>query len=290
MRPKTSHVQTLKDYVTRQRLTLGNLRSRLRLRASPTRLDNSHWSRLLCFVHIPKCGGTSFNEVLWNVYGRNFLSYTYQAGSPGCDPEDITRDQAKDVLAISGHLPYGFHRQFGPQDENVFAGRDVHYVSIVRDPVSRLLSVARHVRSFPSHRLYEATKNMTYARFFDYALASGNTGIIGNNQSRLLTDKHPERAVEYARTRYLAIATVESAPDMISAVAEKLRWPEIRLGHKNRSPKDRASKEDRALAQRLCEQHCQHDMALYDYVKSQPGGFIVNAESKQAIDDADPPA
>ncbi len=276
MHHKTSHVQTLKDYVTRQRLTLGNLRSRLRVRAGLTRLDESHWRRLLCFVHIPKCGGTSFNDVLWSVYGRNFLSYTYHAASPACDPGDITRDQAKNVLAISGHLPYGFHRQFGPQDENVFADREVHYVSIVRDPVNRLLSLARHVRSFPSHRLHEATKNMTYAQFFAYVVTNGNTGIIGNNQSRLLTDQHPEHAVEYARTRYLAVATVESAPGMISALAEKLCWPEIRLGHKNRSPKSLASDEDRALAKQLCAQYCQHDTALYDYVKSQPGGSIVS--------------
>ncbi|ODS01851.1 hypothetical protein AUC71_02850 [Methyloceanibacter marginalis] len=276
MNHKTSHVQTLKDYVARQRLTLGNLRSRLRVRAGHPRLDESHWHRLLCFVHIPKCGGTSFNDVLWSVYGRNFLSYTYQAASPDCDPGDITRDQAKNVLAISGHLPYGFHRQFGSQDENVFADREVHYVSIVRDPVNRLLSLARHVRSFPSHRLHEATKNMTYAQFFAYVVANGNTGIIGDSQSRLLTDQHPERAVEYARTRYLAVATVESAPGMISALAEKLCWPEIRLGHKNRSPKSLASDEDRALAKQLCAQYCQHDTALYDYVKSQPGGFIVS--------------
>jgi hypothetical protein len=276
MRHKTSHVQTLKDYVTRQRLTLGNLRSRLRMRAGHTRLDESHRSRLLCFVHIPKCGGTSFNDVLWSVYGRNFLSYTYHAASPARDPGDITRDHAKNVLAISGHLPYGFHRQFGPQDENVFADRQVHYVSIVRDPVNRLLSLARHVRSFPSHRLHEATKDMTYAQFFAYVVANGNTGIIGNNQSRLLTDQHPERAVEYARTRYLAVATVESAPDMISALAEKLCWPEIHLGHKNKSPKSLASDEDRELAKQLCSQFGQHDMALYDYVKSQPGGFIVS--------------
>jgi hypothetical protein len=81
--------------------------------------------------------------------------------------------------------------------------------------------------------------------------------------------------VEYARTRYLAVATVESAPDMISALAEKLCWPEIHLGHKNKSPKSLASDEDRELAKQLCAQFGQHDMALYDYVKSQPGGFIV---------------
>jgi sulfotransferase famil protein len=278
MRYKTSRVQTLKDYATRQRLSLGYLKNRLRMRAAPTWLDKSHWSRLLCFVHIPKCAGTSFNDALWDVYGRSFLGYTYHAGSPPCDPGDITRDQAKDVLAISGHFPYGFHRKFGPQDEDVFADREVHYVSIVRDPVNRLLSVARHVRSFPSHKLHKATKNMTYAEFFEYVVASGNTGIIGNAQSRLLTDRHPERAAEYARTRYLAVATVESAPDMISAVSEKLCWPEISLGHKNRSPKSPAKHEDLELAKRICAEYCQHDMALYDYVRSQPGGFLVNAD------------
>jgi hypothetical protein len=59
------------------------------------------------------------------------------------------RDERYD--SVSGHNLWGLHRKFG---------RDVVYVSIIRDPVSRLCSYFNFVHCSPKHRLYEDLQDL----------------------------------------------------------------------------------------------------------------------------------
>jgi Sulfotransferase family len=266
-------IRPFKEYLGRALLRRGYLRSRSSMHnrgAAPVWLDRAQWDRLICFVHIPKCAGSSVKYALWKAYGKGFL--TYHTRLSPYDPSTMTHEQAKDILALGGHFHYGFHRRFG---DDVFANRDVFYVSVVRDPVDRLLSLARFARSVQTHRLYKATKNMNCAEFFAFAEAN-HMDILGDQQSRLLTGNKPDRSLEFVRDRYLAVSTVASAPDMLAALGERLGWPEIKLEHKNKSPKALTEDGDRELAESLCERFCKNDLLLYRYVASQPGGLIVS--------------
>ena len=240
--------------------------------ADPTWLAPEHWSRLVCFVHVPKAAGTSFKSVLWNVYGRGFLNYHTRISK--FSPSSITASQAKDILAIGGHLPYGFHEGFG--DSRSFTTRDVLYVAIVRHPVDRLLSLARFVRTFRAHALYHETKHMTCAEFFDHMIETKNNSIIGNGQSAMISPGNPEGAIEQIETKFAAVSTLKAVPELISYIGDALDWPAVSLPHKNKSTQYKTTEQDRKLAQEICDQRCKADLALYEHVASKPSGLLGN--------------
>ena len=259
-----------------KRLYRGNAPRREAYDAEPVWLNESQWNRLFCFVHVPKTAGTSFKNLLFEVYGRGFFANRRLARST---PELVTPDEARNILAIGGHLPHGFHRRFGQRHtkakDGVFAGREIFYVTVVRNPVDRLLSLSRFIRTFPAHPLHRETKHMTCAQFFDYLVDAHHPTILGDLQCALLTDGQPERAIEYADTRYSAIATISGISAMVEALGRRLDWPEVSIGHKNASPKKLSDESDRQRAEALCNEFCREDMALYEHVRSKPSEFLV---------------
>ena len=245
--------------------------------ADPVWLSDTHRSQLLCFVHVPKAAGTSLKNVLFRVYGRGFVANRRLADNP---PETVTPEQAKDILAIGGHLPYGFHRRFGPQANGadaagLFAGRELIYVSVVRNPVDRLLSLCRFVRTFPPHPLHQQAKHMTSAQFFDHLVETGNKAILGNQQCSLLTGGQPDRAIEYADNRFFAVSTTAGIAAMVDALGERLDWPEVEIENKNVSPRSLTDESDRRTAEALCDQFCKGDIALFEHVQAKPSGLFV---------------
>lgn len=244
--------------------------------ADPVWLDPSHWERLLCFVHVPKAAGTSFKNVLWRVYGRSFWGYHKRLSD--YTPESVTPAQAKNILALGGHFPYGFHSAFGQElgPDGVFAGREVLYVSVVRNPVDRLLSYFRFVRSFPAHRLHDETKHMDCETFFNHMIEIGNRECTGSLQAAMVAGQgvHPREAVDLVDEKFLAVAPVENVGEMISALSSALDWPAVEAAHKNQAPAETISEKERAFVAGIAEQYCQHDLKLYRYVADSPRGFV----------------
>jgi len=84
----------------------------------------------LIFMHIPKCGGMSLFSSLAETFGSNIVDLYDES------PRSIGRfrlkmqDQSK--MVYCGHFSYGLHD---------WVGRDASYVSFVREPVSRLISL-----------------------------------------------------------------------------------------------------------------------------------------------------
>lgn len=84
---------------------------------------------LIAYVHVPKAGGTTVNEVLWSCSPRGLKHYQ----------EGVPRPELLDVALrndwLSGHIP-----------REVFASaliwldRPIEYFSAVREPVAQLLS------------------------------------------------------------------------------------------------------------------------------------------------------
>jgi len=249
-------------------------------RADPVWLGEAHWKRLLCFVHVPKAAGTSFKNVLWHVYGRHFM--TYHRRLSRYSPARVSPRQAKNILAIGGHNPYGFHRLFGSwfhrmlRPEGVFSDREILYVSIVRDPVDRLLSYFHFVRSFPAHRLHAKTKDMDCAQFFDYMAAIDNRACCGSLQCAMVTGGNcgPDMAIEFAEKNFLAVASVENVSPLVAALAARLEWPDVEIARKNQSPREGSSEADRNLVEQFCAQYCQADALFYRHVAASPVGFV----------------
>lgn len=255
--------------------------------ADPVWLSPKHWRQLVVFVHVPKAAGTSINDALWQIYGNTFrvqherLSANRRA--------DLTQEQADRILALSGHYRYGFHRSFGPPappgqlTDGLFAGREIKYVSVVREPAERLYSYYRYVTSFTAHRLYAITKGLGCYEFFalmdeiqnrecrnlQFAMVSG--GCRSFREGIQLIDRN-----------YLAVVPIHGVSELLAKMERELDWPQgrVQMNRKNRSP-ERSDDEEMAFLRDYARKNCPLDYGLYEHVmarfeeefgKPAPGG------------------
>jgi hypothetical protein len=99
-------------------------------------------STTVLFMHIPKTAGTSMRRMLESVYDKEDVAYLY-------DPHDwptailpqnfagVPIEQRSRMRLVVGHFPYGIHRLLpGPST----------YVTVLRDPMDRLISLYHHNR------------------------------------------------------------------------------------------------------------------------------------------------
>jgi hypothetical protein len=99
---------------------------------------------LVAFVHVPKTGGKTLHTVLSRAMQGIFAESTEEAQSR-IDALDESQFARLDLVA--GHVPYGVHEM---------VGRPTTYVTMLREPVSRVVSHYWFVRSEPDHYLYGA--------------------------------------------------------------------------------------------------------------------------------------
>ena len=113
--------------------------------------QNANHESLIVFLHIPKTAGTSLSHLLRQKFKADSITQIYK-------PSDCVRPLADHAAAIddsikclSGHIDYGIH---------AYLSRDCAYLSMVRDPVSRVLSHYNFTKSkdAETHPLREAVE------------------------------------------------------------------------------------------------------------------------------------
>lgn len=147
-------------------------------------------ARPLIFLHIPKACGTTLIKLLTRWFDRDAI---YMIGTRAREEvmNDLsakTRDKHSAIRLIVGHAAFGLHEAFGEPGAS--------YITVLRDPVERLLSHFYYARRNPRHPLHPA-------------LASGALGIIELAERRA-----------NLQTRYLGGA-LETTPDETTLAAAK---------------------------------------------------------------------
>ncbi|MCS3668061.1 hypothetical protein GGP77_002304 [Salinibacter ruber] len=131
------------------------------------------------YLHIPKCGGSTLNSILRGNFKEENRFYV--------DPSNISNsrrrlaewsdEEKRSIRLLHGHLSYGWHELL-PQDAT--------YFTVVRDPVSRVVSHYNYVRfrTDHSHYLRETVEeeDMSIAEY----VTSGVCDEMNNGMVRLL--------------------------------------------------------------------------------------------------------
>jgi hypothetical protein len=99
---------------------------------------------LTAFVHVPKTGGMTLHAILTRQLRGIFAESIDEAKAAIAA---LTEAEVAQLELIAGHVPYGVHE---------FIQRPVRYVTMLRDPVQRVVSHYWFVRTQPDHYLYAA--------------------------------------------------------------------------------------------------------------------------------------
>jgi len=196
--------------------------------------------KLVVFIHIPKAAGTTTRAILAAnydaptllnemIHGRTSVS----GGAKGIASLDydveffLTQVWAaeKNLRCVAINLPYGLHN---------FIDRPITYFSILRDPVERCLSL-----------WFEAYRNRSvsslWAIFEKYGfdiqaiIASKEAPELQNDQTRMLsgclafdcTDTEVRLALSNVQAGRIIVGFVESYPQSISLIGDKLGWSQL---------------------------------------------------------------
>ncbi len=227
-------------------------------------------SNRLIFMHLHKCGGTSLLSALADVYKAN-----------ECFTIDGTRfrDSAKELIMvqdrnkyklIQGHMIFGLHKYF-EEGEN-------RYFTMLREPVSRIISLYNYANENPSLTYHKELKEKQLS-LVDFC-KSGMAPTADNGMTRFISgnfiDKVPygecnNAMLETAKLNienYFSVVGLQEQFDLSMLLFHKVlglpRYPFYI--YKNKTKNKRASKISDTELDAIMP-YIKYDIELYKFVK-----------------------
>jgi hypothetical protein len=115
------------------------------------RRDEASMRPIVIFLHIGKTAGTTLSAIARRHFPPQGV-FTYDSAGPGTPAEQLTALSAErraELALVLGHMQYGIHEALpGPST----------YITLLRDPVERIVSHYRHVLRYSEHRLHAEVK------------------------------------------------------------------------------------------------------------------------------------
>ncbi|MFT5260296.1 MAG: hypothetical protein ACI810_002047 [Gammaproteobacteria bacterium] len=137
----------------------------------------------LIFLHLPKAGGSTLRTILNREYGvkaSHIISERMHQDFK--DLEQLDEQHKQKIKLLIGHMGFGVHAYLpGP----------CKYISMLRDPIERVVSEYRYIQVNQKHVHHEKVKNLSLMEF----LSSGLTTQVSNGQTRLLSGMHDNNPV-----------------------------------------------------------------------------------------------
>lgn len=231
---------------------------------------------VIVFTHVPKTGGTTLDHIFGTVAavtGKKWrrLSMKSVADRPWHERnqrilnfETLPRiELAADYL--TGHFQFGIHRGLG---------RAALYVTLLRNPVTRLLSNVRFGID---------NKKWSHESSIDAIFESKR--LVDNIQTRQLagiadrdipcTDKTLAVAGENLRQHYAVVGVTERFDETLRALITLLGWPDIAYTDRQVS-RSRIDPELEAKATAAVQRHFAFDLELYAEVAARPTPWAPN--------------
>jgi hypothetical protein len=184
----------------------------------------------------------------------------------------ISREEISKHDCIRGHMGFGFHKYFKGK---------IEYITVLREPVERVISFYYYILRTPDHYLYNVLNNskMTFDEFVDSKL----THEIYNGQLRLIAsqdglgtnfetkkemdDTDLERAKTILKTHFAAVGTLDKFDLFLQLLQKIFHWSDITYTRRNVTESKLRSEDIHSKTLNKIININQPDIKLYDFAK-----------------------
>lgn len=186
------------------------------------------------FIHIPKAGGQSFRTLIEANYPKAAWMPIYRTGGTTMDEvfAKVPPERLRRKRIVYGHIPHTVER---------YLPRPCRYFTILREPVSRSISVYKYIKhDFDQHARHEsfASGKRSFAQFCRNPRAHANimTKLIAGHEQRSTADAAMlEQAIENLR-KMAVVGLFEDYEASVNRICETFGWSN-RYETRNRSSK-----------------------------------------------------
>ena len=189
---------------------------------------------VILYLHIPKAAGTTLSRMLERRVGRS-LVYVVRDTRTGLQEVAALPDAKREELQlIRGHFAYGVHAALQ---------RPFEYITMLREPVDRVVSHYYYVLRNPAHYLHArvTSEKMSLKK---YALG-GLTREMDNGQVRAIAGPYYrdprgqcsrdllELAKDNLRNRFAVVGLAERFDETVLLLGERYGWEDMAYTRQN---------------------------------------------------------
>lgn len=146
--------------------------------------------------------------------------FRYSPQAPIKEIHHLSPTQLSLLKCVYGHFRYGIHTYFP---------RKPVYITMLRDPMDRILSMYYFIRSRPQNKLYPKVKNMSFTEY----VMSPDSRIqvpLRNHQTRMISgerDPNLQKAKQNITNHFAVVGTMEMYPESVFMIKKALGWKHI---------------------------------------------------------------
>jgi hypothetical protein len=214
--------------------------------------------QLLIHLHMPKTGGTTLKKIINKNYNTSKIHDIYLDRSQL--PITMGKLSNQPVDCIQGHFPFGIHEYFN---------RKATYITMLREPIDRVISEYYFIRSIPWHNLHKKVKEMSLEEYQNSPNKCNlqTHFILGDKFGKELSNKDLQRAKKILMEHFSLVGITEKFDESIFLMKEILGWQDI-FYKKANVTKKRLSKN--AIPPKVLQQISNNnnfDLQLYAFAK-----------------------
>ncbi|MEM6612585.1 MAG: sulfotransferase family 2 domain-containing protein [Cyanobacteria bacterium P01_C01_bin.72] len=223
-------------------------------------------SATIVFLHIPKAAGTTLKDILYRQYSTDEI-YELDAKQFIQSQENFKQlDSTKKakITILMGHMYFGLHE---------FINSPAAYITMLRNPIERVISYYHFVKKLPSHEDYELIKTnnisiQEYCQMGRQNMCNGQTRFLsGTSESETCNYDTLAVAKQNLQHNFAVVGIQERFDESLLLLHQKLGWNKMPFYYRRNTNRSNSYSrlEISADALSIIRKHNELDLELYEY-------------------------